>query len=107
MFGPRETVTILRDSPGGVDVYGDPVTSTTARIDVEQCLVAPNGSTESTARGSAGVSTGWTVFAPVGTDARYTDRIEIRAVTCRIDGEVADWPGDFGGVVINAVRAMG
>ena len=123
MFGPRETVTILRDSPGGVDVYGDPVTSTTARIDVEQCLVAPNGSTESTARGSAGVSTGWTVLAPVGTDARYTDRIELfgggtvlatglpvipaKAVVCRIDGEVADWPVVFGGVVINAVRAMG
>ena len=108
MFGHRETVTLLRDTPGGFDAYGDPIASTTARIDVPQCLVAPNGSTESTARGRAGVSTGWTVFAPVGTDALYTDGVEVRGVTCRIDGEVADWPGaDWQGVVINAVRAVG
>lgn len=123
MFGHRETVTLLRDSPGGFNQYGDPITSTTARIDVLDCLVAPNGSTESTARGRAGVSTGWTVFAPDGTDARFTDRLELfgggtviatglpvvpaKALVCRIDGEVADWPGAPGGVVINVKRAVG
>ena len=107
MFGHRETVTILRDSPGGIDQYGDPISSTTARIDVPLCLVAPNGSTETTERGRSGVSTGWTVYAPSGTDARYTDRIEIRTVACRIDGEVGDWLASPGGVVINAIRAIG
>jgi len=107
MFGHRETVTLLRDSAPGVDPYGDPLPSTTERIDVEDCLVAPNGSTETTERGRSGVSTGWTVYAPDGTDARYTDGIEIRAVTCSIEGEVGEWPGSPGGVVINAKRAVG
>ena len=106
MFG-RETVTILRDSPGGTDAYGDPIPSTTARTDVPLCLVAPNNSSESTDRGRSGVVTGWAVYAPTGTDALFTDRIEVRGIACRIEGEVAEWPGSPGGVVINAVRAVG
>ncbi len=105
----NETVTILRDSPGGTDVYGDPIPSTTARIDVPGCLVAPRISVEPTARGSEGVVTGWEVIAPTGTDARYTDRIEVpymgAVVTCNIVGEIADWPPE--GSIINASRAVG
>ena len=113
----KETVTLLRDSPGGGDIYGDPVTSTTARIPVERCLISPTTSTEPTQRGRTGVVTGWTVHAPAGTDARFTDLVEIPRLThlvndvevpgtiCRIDGEVGDWQGHV--VVINAVRAAG
>ena len=113
----KETVTLLRDSPGGSDSYGDPIPSTTARIDVTRCLISPTTSTEPTQRGRTGVVTGWTVHAPAGTDARFTDLVEIPrefhlvdgvevpGITCRIDGEVGDWQGHV--VVINAVRAVG
>jgi hypothetical protein len=105
MISGTETVTLLRESPGGFDAYGDPITSTTTRIDVDDCLVAPRTSTEPTERGREGVVTGWQVIAPDGTSALYTDGIEIRGVTCRIEGEVGNWPPM--GVVINAVRAVG
>jgi len=104
----KETVTLLRDSPGGFDSYGDPIPSTTARIDVTRCLISPTTSTEPTQRGRTGVVTGWTVHAPAGTDARFTDQVEIPregTIICRIDGEVGDWQGHV--VVINAVRAVG
>ena len=104
----KETVTLLRDSPGGFDQYGDPIPSTTTRIAVDHCLIAPTTSTEPTQRGRTGVVTGWSVFAPAGTDARFTDRVEIPregTIVCRIDGEVGDWQGHV--VVINAVRAEG
>jgi len=48
------------------------------------------------------------VHAPAGTDARYTDQVEIPregTIVCRIDGEVGDWQGHV--VVINIVRAVG
>jgi len=101
----EETVTILRDSPGGFDAYGDPVASTTARTDITGCLVAPTSSTEPSDRGREGVVIGWTVYAPTGTDARHTDRIEVRGVACLIEGEVGDWGTK--GIVINATRGEG
>jgi len=104
----KETVTLLRDSPGGFDSYGDPIPSTTARIDVPRCLISPTVSTEPVIRGRYGVITGWTIHAPAGTDARFTDLVEIPregTIICRIDGEVGDWQGHV--VVINAVRAAG
>lgn len=107
MFGHRETVTLLRPSATGYLDNGDPVPFTITRIDVPDCLVAPHTSAESTERGRAGVITGWEVYAPDGTPALYTDGVEVRGVTCRIDGEVGEWRGSPGGVVINAVRAVG
>jgi len=100
-----ETVTILRPSAPGTDPYGDPLPSTTTRIDVPDCLVAPRTSTEPTERGREGIVIGWQIIAPAGTDARYTDGIEIRGVTCKVEGEIADWGPP--GVVINATRAVG
>ena len=104
----KETVTLLRPSVIDPDPYGDPPESTTTRIDVPHCLISPTTSTEPTQRGRTGVVTGWTVHAPAGTDARFTDLVEIPregTIVCRIDGEVGDWQGHV--VVINAVRAAG
>lgn len=100
-----ETITLLRDSPGGFDAYGDPIASTTARIDVPNCQVDPTVSTEPTARGQVGVVTGWTVHAPAFTDARFTDRAEVRGILCQVNGEIGDWSPAT--VVINCVRAEG
>ena len=102
-----ETVTVLRDSPGGRDAYGDPVASTTASTAVDGCLVAPSGSEEPGDRGSDGVITGWKVYAPPGTIVLPTDRVVVRGITCRVEGEVADWGEAPGGVVITVSRALG
>lgn len=106
----QETVVLVRAVPGGTDPYGDPIPSTTTRLDIKRCLVVPNQSVEPTDRGRSGVVTGWTVYAPTGTDARFTDQVEVRGVLCEVDGEVGDWRADPlapTSVVINATRAVG
>jgi len=97
-----ETVTLIRESPGGVDAYGDPIASTFTEIPVADVKVAPRPSTEPTERGNEGVVIGWALYAPPGTIAYYTDKVRVRGVVCNVEGEIADWPM---GVVINCVRA--
>lgn len=101
----EETVTLLRETGGGFDAYGDPISATTVRTDVTGCMVAPRPSTEPDARGREGVVIGWTVYAPAGTAALYTDNIEIRGVSCPVVGGIGDW--GTGGVVINAALGVG
>jgi len=101
----EETVTLLRQSGGGFDAYGDPIPATTTRIDVPGCMVAPVSATESTDRGREGVVIGWTVYAPAGTVAYHTDRVEIRGVACAIESNPGDWGA--AGVVINAALGQG
>ncbi len=102
-----ETVTLIRESPGGYDAYGDPIASTPTEMDVADVKVAPrtsstDGTGEPTERGSEGVVIGWALYAPPGTVAYYTDTVRVRGVVCRVEGEIADWPM---GVVINCTRA--
>ena len=97
-----ETVTLIRESPGGTDDYGDPIASTPVEMDVANVKVAPRPSTEPTVRGDEGVVIGWALYAPPGTIAYYTDKVRVRGVVCRVEGEIADWPM---GVVINCTRA--
>jgi hypothetical protein len=90
-------VTVLRDTPGGFDPYGDPVTSTTIRTLIEACAIAPRYSTEPTERGRQGVIVGLSVYAPAGSDITSTDRLEIDGITYVIDGEPAEWVNPFTG----------
>lgn len=101
----EETVTLLRETGGGFDAYGDPIAVIATRIDVTGCMVAPATSTEPSTRGREGVVIGWTVYAPTGTVAYHTDRVEIRGVSCAIESNPADW--GTGGVVINAALGQG
>ena len=103
----RETVTILRPSPGGWTAEGDPVPSTESSTAVTGCIVAPNGSTEGAERGREGVVTGWVIYAPTGTDVLPTDFMTVRGVRCRVEGEIGVWLGTRAGVVINVKRAVG
>lgn len=102
-----ETVVRVRDATPGEDKYGDPIDPATpgGETDIPGCLVAMIRSTEPTDENQSGVVTGWTVFAPPGTDFVRSDQVKIRGVLCDVDGEVADW-GDAG-VVVNAQRAEG
>lgn len=97
-----ETVTLIRESPGGFDSNGDPIASTFTEIAIADVEVAPRALTQPTERGDEGVIVGWSLYAPPGVIAYHTDQVRVRGVVCRVEGEVADWPM---GVVINCVRA--
>lgn len=97
MFGYGETVTIVRKSPGGTDVYGDPITSTTTRIDLAGCGVAPRYSTEPTDRGRQGVIIGWSVYPPADAGILFTDQLEVGGVLYEVEGEPAEWANPFTG----------
>lgn len=105
------TVTVLRDSPGGTDAYGDPIASTTSRTNLLGCAVAPRYSTEPTERGRLGVVIGLSVYAPPGSDVLFTDRLEIAGVVYAIEGEPGDWVNPFTGsapgMEIAVKRAVG
>lgn len=108
-----QIVTILRDVAGGVDSYGDPVPASTTRIDVPGCSLAPRTSTEPTVIGRQGVIVGQSLYLPVGTDIRFTDRVEIHgggtvvatglpvtpttAVVYMVEGEPGTWSSPLTG----------
>lgn len=104
----RRTVTRLRGAPGGHDSNGDPVSSTVARLDITECLVAPRYESETLGLGRNGVVVGLNVYAPTGTDLVYTDRIEVDGIAYDIEGEPGDWQGSqVGGVEVALRRAVG
>lgn len=104
MAGPwpfGETVVRIRRTPvlgpGGKpvrDERGQPA-YTEQETDVPGCVVAPRqesppvGGSEQQARDT--VITGWTVYAPSGSDFGTTDRVRIRGEVCDITGEPGDW----------------
>lgn len=100
------TITVLRDSPGGLDDYNNPVTSTTTSTDIVGCAVAPSGSTEPAALGRNGLVVDLTVFVPAGSDILFTDRIKIAGVVYSIDGDPADWSNPFTGTVFPTELAL-
>jgi len=97
-----ETITVVRDTPGGHDQYGDPIAGTEARTDVPGCLIAPRGESGATAepgdRNRMGVIVGLTVYAPLTADIRHTDRIEARDALYEVVGEPGEWRSPYGGV---------
>lgn len=106
-----QTVTILRDVPGGVDQWNDPVPASTSRTDIAGCAVHPRYSTEPTAVGRNGVVIGQTILAPYGSDILFTDRIEIAGVVYLVEGEGGNWKsvhtGTEFGMEIAIKRAVG
>ena len=85
------TITVIRLTPGGTDVYGDAVTSTSSSTTITGCAVAPRYSTEPAERGRQGVIVGLTLYAPTGSDILHTDTITIDGVSYVIEGEPAEW----------------
>lgn len=97
MFGwPGETITIRRqsDGPTGEDSQGNPVFGV-SEAPVDGCVFAPRGSDESNDATGPRVITGGTVYAPAGTDIRYTDKLVIRGDVFVVDGEVGEWVPPF------------
>lgn len=91
------TVTVRRSSDPDVDEYGDRIPGTTTTFTIADCAVAPrfSDSTESTDREDQGVQVGYTVYAPIGADVRFTDQIVINGETCDVDGRPGVWVSPF------------
>lgn len=110
-FANGQIITILRDTPGGLDQWNDPVPASTSRTDIAGCAIAPRYSNEPTAVGRNGVIVGQTIYAPFGSDILFTDRIEINgggtvagapvtpatATIYTIEGDPSDWANPFTG----------
>lgn len=111
------TVVVHRRTPGGHDVYGDPVASTYTVFELDGCLVAPRASTEQTDRGREGVVVGVDLFVPPSCwwEIERFDEVEIEAgdpMAGRyvVDGESAAWRSQGGhdrGMVVPLKRAAG
>ncbi len=112
------TVTVERDSPGGLDQYGDPVEDdeySPLLIAVEGCSVAPRLAVDPGGRAREGVVVGVTLYCPPGADIARTDRIVLsdgpHAGTYTIDGDTADWrsglSGWDAGLAVPLTRAEG
>lgn len=109
------TVTVRRDTPGGTDVYGDPVAGATTTFTVTGCKVAPRMAEENTDRGRQGTLIGVDLFAPPAADIRHTDVVVIpdsapHAGEYEVEAQPADWrsPSAGGrGLVVPLKRAAG
>ncbi|MEW1705956.1 hypothetical protein AB0230_01835 [Microbacterium sp. NPDC089190] len=103
-----ETVTIVREVPGGEDSMGNPV-FTTVDVDVPGCAFAPGSSAETAATFGARTETDGTVYAPSGTVFFPSDQIRIRGALYVVDGESEQWTNPYNlrgaGVVVNVKRA--
>ncbi len=112
------SVTVERDTPGGLDVYGDPVTPdgySPVTEDIEGCSVAPRLAVEPDGRGRDGVVVGLTLYCPPGVDIASTDRVVItdgpHQGTYQVDGDPSDWQsgltGWHAGVSVALTRSAG
>ena len=101
----------IRHTPGGLDQYGDPVPSSVSETTIPGAFVAPRMSEELQTRSRAGVAVGLTLFAPAGTDLRFTDQVRVDGDVFDVDGEVARWehPGSgwAPGITVALKRAQG
>lgn len=103
-----ESITIVREVPGGEDTMGNPI-ATTVDIDVPGCAFAPGGSAEAVATYGARTDTDGTVYAPTGTVFFPSDKVRIRSVLYTVDGDSEQWTSPYtlsgAGVVVNVKRA--
>lgn len=117
-----ETVTRIRREPvlgpdgkPQRDSRGQPV-YTQQETELKGCVVTPRqespqvGGSQQQARDT--VITGYTVYAPSGSDFATTDRVRIRGEVCEITGEPGDWgrspfTGTAGPVQFAADRVTG
>lgn len=110
LFAHGESVTILRAS-SQMDRNGNPVPGPDAEITVAGCAVGPRFSTEPVEAGRQQVVSGLTVYMPPGTDVRASDRLRVRGVVRRVEGEPFDFVNPFTGwrpgVAVEVEGALG
>ncbi len=100
MAAVKETVVIVRRAR--VDRL-KPASGPTAEISVAKCVVLPRASQESD--GGWVQRSGWTVYAPVGSDFRADDQVRVRGELYAVEGEPGQFPVKRGiGVAVTLER---
>jgi hypothetical protein len=91
------TIFVLRDNPGGLDPFGNPIEGTPRRRHFIGAYTAPRTSSDVDGRGRDGVIAGLTLFHPdPEVDLLSTDRIEVDGEMFEIEGEIGRWRSPFG-----------
>ena len=91
------TIVRVRQTPGGVDEFGDPIPSSETRTTLAEAFVAPRTTDELTNLGRTGVVIGLTLFTPFGTDIEPDDQVEVDGVLYEVDGQPGDWANPLTG----------
>jgi hypothetical protein len=104
-----DVVTIVRSGPPTRDEYGNDKPGPPIEILISGCAFAPRsgtgGSTELTdARDT--VITGFTLYAPYGTDIRATDRIRVGGQLYEVEGLPGSFRSPFTGSTGPVVAAL-
>lgn len=106
MLGPH-TITVVRPGTKPAD-YGtgtQPDWATATSTAVDGCSVQPAQAPAYTIDRDS-YQTRWTVWAPIGTDIRATDRVAWNGDTYDVDGEVQSWEfGALSHLVLNLRRS--
>jgi len=95
---PRETVTRVREIPGGTDQYGDPIPGVVDELDIRGCALAPRatiaeGEDHSYQRDS--VVWRYDLYAPHGADIRRNDAVIARGQRYRVEAMPHDWRSPY------------
>lgn len=91
-----ETVTRIRETVTGEDRYHNP-TTTDVETSIEGAFFAPAGSPELVASDRVTVSEAPTVYwLKEWPDVIATDRLRVRGVVYRVDGNPLDWRDPWG-----------
>jgi hypothetical protein len=83
-----DPVTLVR--PAGSDPFGDPLPGEAGRTSVAGVFAPGSTSEDLLGRGATAYTTA-TLYLPVGTDVRRTDRVEVRGTVWEVDGEPVEW----------------
>lgn len=95
-----EAVTRVREVPGGVDQYGDPVPGTVDELAIAGCALAPRdtiseGEEHSYQRDT--VIWRYDLYAPAGSDIQREDRIVARGQSYRVEAVPGVWASPYTG----------
>lgn len=101
-----ESITQIRLSSSGTDVYGEPILVTT-ETELEAIVAARTGS-KTVGAAEITVVSGLTVYLPPNTEVSNSDIFIVRGVRYVLDGESFDWRNGLGnwnpGTVIDLQR---
>lgn len=104
-----EKITRTRRSPGGYDLNGDPIESTSDTATIRARAIAPGTNRPFAADGRNGETVEFTLYFPRQVDIADGDELEIRGNT--YTARIADWRSAYGtgrrATVIEATREDG
>lgn len=93
-----ETVTRIREVPGGTDPYGDPIEGTVEEVEISGCALAPRDTAAEGEEHSYQRDTAvwrYDLYAPAGADIQREDTIRARGHRYEVAGFAHDWRSPY------------